>query len=126
MNETSDTVFSVPSPSIDTPYPFTRVRFERIDHYRSANYDVIIIINAVFRRAIAIDVRRQMSFYSTSHNYHCRNSSARKLYPRNIDERLFKKTIEKLRVSIYEEEKYGRKKKRIDRDNFERISYDSK
>lgn len=103
--------FQLPGPSIDIPYlSFTRVRFERIDHYRSANYDVIIIINAVFQRATAIDVRRQMSFYSTSRNYHSRNSSARKLYRRNMCD--YSKTIGKLhvRVSIYEEEKKEEKR----------------
>lgn len=40
----------------------------------------------------------------------------------------YSKTIGKLhvRVSIYEEEKKEEKKNRIDRDNFERISYDGK
>lgn len=118
--------FQLPGPSIDIPYPsFTRVRFERIDHYRSANYDVIIIINAVFQRATAIDVRRQMSFYSTSRNYH--NSSARKLYRRNIDVRLFKNDRKITCTRVYlRRRKKGRKKNRIDRDNFERISYDGK
>lgn len=120
--------FQLPGPSIDIPYPsFTRVRFERIDHYRSANYDVIIIINAVFQRATAIDVRRQMSFYSTSRNYHSRNSSARKLYRRNIDVRLFKNDRKITCTRVYlRRRKKGRKKNRIDRDNFERISYDGK
>lgn len=117
------------------PWPFDRytvslVHTRPIPPYRPLSFSELRshhYRNAMFQRATATDVRGQMS-YSTSYNYHFRNSSARKLHRENIDVRLFKsdRKITRISISIRRRNKIRMKKKknRFDRDDLEHILRD--